>query len=112
MRDQVIVLSRIPQDSSASANEAIYTGYIDHVIQDTDQSKIVYFTDLRAKLQVPLNRSLFPPNADPSVAGKPRTLSLGICRTYTGDLYDATNSDYAAHDAAFSALGIQRLAGK
>ncbi len=54
---------------------------------------------------------MFPPNADPSVAGKPRPMSIGICRTYTPNLYDAA-LDFAASDTPITGLGKLREQGK
>jgi hypothetical protein len=50
---------------------------------------------------------MFPPNADPSVAGKPRPMSIGICRTYTPNLYDAA-LNFAASDTPLKGLGKLR----
>lgn len=112
VRDLPIALARLARGSAATTAENVATVYADHVAADSDQTKIVYCTDILAKLQSQMIRPLFPPDVDPSVALRPRPDAWGICRTFVPPLYDATNRDYAIGDSAISAFGKVRVQGK
>lgn len=111
IRDQDISLSRTPQGGSADTAETVATLIMDHCQQQTDQTKTLYCNDKLTLLQSQLYRPLFPPNADPSVAGKPRPIAWGVCRTFTPALYDAVNFYYAIGDAPISQVGFPRING-
>lgn len=112
VRDISMPIYRLAQGGSFDTAEQSFLGIVDAVHADTDQTKIIYLTDAISQLQQPLNRALYPPNVDKSVAGKPRDISLGPCRNYIPSLFDTTNNLYGAHDTNLSALGILRIAGK
>lgn len=112
IRDQLVSISRLYQGAALSTAEPILTAVIDHCDQTSDQTKTLFCYDKIVTLQSQLVRPLFPPNADPAVAGKPRPISLGICRTYIPALYDSVNLRFAASDETISAVGKGREQGK
>lgn len=107
-----VVISRVQSGSAMATAEVLFTGVFDHCEVDTRQTKQVFARDQLSRLQVAISRALFPPGVDASVAGKPRPVSMGVCRNYEPTLYDPVNFLYAIHDAPISALGRTRVAGK
>ena len=59
----------------------------------------------------PLQTHIFPPSADPIVAGKPWPISLGAARQTTPTLIDPVNRIYALHDMGVVGLGYFRDMG-
>lgn len=111
IRDQVVRIRRGDNGSTIALSEAIYTAIIDRCEQPSDQTKMLYCGSKLTQLQCQLARQLFAPNADQSVAGKPRNLLLGIGRTISLPMYDAANFDYAAGCLPVASLGKARDQG-
>ncbi|MHB8679009.1 MAG: SPRY domain-containing protein [Rudaea sp.] len=111
IRDQLIVFNRVAQGASFNSAETTYTAILDHCEQISDQTKTIFGNDKLTLLQGQLYRPLFPPDADKSVAGKPRPLSLGVCRTYAPSLYDAKNFYFGASSDPITAVGQTRMQG-
>lgn len=59
----------------------------------------------------PLQTHIFPPSADPIVAGKPWPISLGAARQTTPTLVDPVNRIYAVHDRGVVGWGWVRDMG-
>ena len=111
IRDQLALFSRLPHNTTFDANaQAVFSAIIDKCEQPTDQTKVLHCKDKLVLLESQLIRAMFPPNADPSVAGKPRPMSLGICRTYSPSLYEALS--FAASDTPITGIGKLREQGK
>jgi hypothetical protein len=110
-RDLPVTISRVIQGGALDSAEAVYQAIFDRVDPLSDQSKRVLLKDRIVLTQQQLTRPVFPPTAEPSVAGKPRPMALGICRTYSPPLYDGTNFYYACSDAPITAFGTVRIQG-
>jgi hypothetical protein len=112
-RDTVCQLYRIPDNSSFDASASIiFTGTFDHCDLDSRRTKQVYFRDYASRLNIAMRRAMFAPDADPTVAGKPRPISLGVDRNYEAILEKSASNLYALADGAISAVGRFRVAGK
>ena len=111
-KNKLVPLVRVPVGAAIAMAEPIYVGVLDHAELATPQTWNVYLRDKMSLLSVPLKRELFPPTADPSVAGKLRPSLIGIARTFTAELEDATARQYAMGDRAVTAFGRVRVAGK
>jgi hypothetical protein len=107
-----VPLLRVPLYSAIATAEPVYVGVLDHAELASPQIWNVYLRDKMSLLAVPLERELFPPTADPSVAGKYRPALIGIARTFTAELEDAPTRRYAMGDRVTTAFGRVRVAGK
>jgi len=112
IRDQLVRFRRCLQGTSSDAAEGVFTAVIDRCEQTSDQTKTIYANDKIILLQNQLQRPIFMPNVDPSVAGKPWPIAWGICRTYTPSLWDSVNSIYALSATVISQIGFPRVSGK
>lgn len=91
-------------DWKGSLDDAIVVGtaILDDVGTSGDSAGTIQLRDIQTLLQKPLQRKLYPPFADSSVANTPIPIMLGACRNVDlgGELYDAVNRYYAISDAA------------
>ena len=69
------------------------------------------FSSSMSLYEQPLQRLIFPPSADPVVAGKVWPTSLGAARQTTPTLVDPVNRIYALHDRGLPAVGYVRDKG-
>ena len=81
-------------------------------IQIVDQNTIkVTLVSSMSELDQPLQRNIFPPSADPVVAGKPWPIALGAARQVTPVLVDPVNRIYALTDLGIVGVGYVRDKG-
>lgn len=112
IRDQLVSIARAVQHGSLDAAENLFSGVLDHCDPRGNQQMTLYANGKLSLLDVQPTRPLFPPDADASVALKPRPIHLGPRRTFTAPMYDTTNRYVAAADDQIGAVGTARLAGK
>jgi hypothetical protein len=111
IRDQIIVIARGQLGVAAAGAEPIFTGVLDRCDQPTDQSKVLQAKGKISLLETQLIRPIFPPNADPTLAGKPRPFREGINRNFAPTPYDNTNLLFPATSSPISGLGKGRDQG-
>jgi len=112
LRDELIVWNRVAQGTSYDGGEQTYTAIFDHCEQPTDQTKTIFGNDKLTLMQGQLRRQQFAPDADPSVAGKPRPYNLGAVITYAPPMYDAKNLYFGASCRPITAVGQTRMQGR
>jgi|GEM_PF-5429640 len=112
VRDLPAKLRRTHRGSRYDSAESLFTGVIDRVEVRSDHIKAVILKGMSATLQRALQTRLFQPSAQPTIAGKPRPISLGAARNFEPVLVDAATNTYALHDAPLSAIVDVTVAGK
>lgn len=110
-RGMQLPLYRTRTNTPIADAEHLFVGVVDHCEQDTLSTKILYARDQRSRLAVPLRRALYPPDLIPSVASKPRSMSLGAVRNYLPEQLDKDGKVYGAHDGAITGVGQCRIGG-
>jgi len=111
-RDQLVRIRRTLQYTSLAAAEDLFSGVIDRCEPNGNQKKTLYVGGKSLLLDKQPLRARFAPDADPSIAGKFRPLTLGVRRTLRATLISQSNRSYAWSDAPESAVGKLRVAGK
>ncbi|HXD83314.1 MAG TPA: hypothetical protein VN599_02670 [Rudaea sp.] len=111
LRDELIVWNRVDLGTSYDAAEQTYTAIFDHCEQPTDQTKTIFGNDKLTLMQGQLRRQMFAPDADASVAGKPRPYNIGAVITYAPPMYDAKNLYFGASCRPITAVGQTRMQG-
>jgi len=91
----------------------VATTLVDKIQQPDAGTLTIKQRDVLSRWDVPLQRQMFPPWVDPGAANRPMPITLGVCRNVVPTLVDqnAGSPIYAFHDAALTALGIQRDMG-
>jgi hypothetical protein len=111
VRDLPWVAERLPQGTSYDSAEPVYAAVIDRVDPTSDQTKRFVLKDKIVQTQAQLVRPVFPPTADPAVAGKTRPSGIGIIFNQEPSLYDSATFKFACTDTAISAFGDMRIQG-
>lgn len=112
VRDSQITVKRTQVGGSVNSAANLCLGIIDSVIGDGDFNKIISLKDNLAVLDGIFQHALFLPNADTSIAGKPRPALLGAGRSLPGVLFNSATNAYAISDASMYQLASVRVAGK
>ena len=104
-RDQVIQFDNVQAGQAYSTRDSVFTGVIDRVTPNTDQTRTIYAGDKRLLLQQQLIRPLFFPNVDTAFAGKPYPFVAGIVRTMVAAQYNSASLIGQLTDAPIAAFG-------
>lgn len=81
-------------------------------ISVVDQGTIrITLVSTMAQLSDPLQTKIFPPSADPAVAGKPWPIALGAARQVTPVVVDPVNRIFALTDQGIVGIGYVRVSG-
>jgi hypothetical protein len=110
-RDLSVRVGQIDVGQAYADRASLYNAVIDNVAPADDLTVKITCRGPEALLDVPLQRWLLRPDADPSSANQPRPLLLGACRNVPAVLVDATTYAYAVSDATILGVGFGRDRG-
>jgi len=110
-RDLPVTVSTLGPGDSYSDRVPLYSAVIDNVATVDDLSVKLTCRDPLGLLDVPLQRWMIRPDADPAAANQPRPIVLGACRNVPTVLTDAPNLVYLATDAPILGIGYVRDSG-
>lgn len=110
-RDLQVTVSALGPGDSYSDRVPLYSAVIDNVATVDDLSVKLTCRDPLGLLDVPLQRWMIRPDADPAAANQPRPIVLGACRNVPTVLTDAPNLVYLATDAPILGIGYVRDSG-
>lgn len=110
-RDLPALLQTVERGASYATAVNVATMIVDDIqIVDQNTIKITAVSSM-SELDQPLQRNIFPPSADPVVAGKPWPIALGAARQVTPVLVDPVNRIYALTDLGIVGVGYVRDKG-
>lgn len=110
-RELPVSLQRIQTGYSILDATDVAEMLVDDVIVQDDGSVRFTFTGGMQAFDAPLQSRIFPPSADPVVAGKPFPILLGAARSVTPTLVDPVNRIYQVSDAGLPGWGWVRDKG-
>ena len=111
MRDLPALLQTIYPGETYANVQNVATMIVDDV-QVVDQNTLrITAVSSMSELDQPLQKRIFPPSADPVVAGKPWPIALGAVRQMTPVLVDPVNRIYALTDLGIVGVGYVRDKG-
>ena len=110
-RDVPVTVSRTDAGQTFADRVPVYTAIIDSASSTDDLNIKLTCRDTLGLLDVPAQRALFRPDADPSAANTPRPVILGACRNVPIAPVDAVNLVYATSDAPILGIGYVRDSG-
>lgn len=111
VRDLNASLKYIEPGDYLSASENIASMIVDDVQAQDAASIRLTLTSSMSMYDQPLQTMIFPPSADPVVAGKPWPISLGAARQTAPVLIDPVNRIYAVSDRGVPGWGYIRDMG-
>jgi len=111
LRGSVRDMDVLVQTDDGGNRTAIYTAIVDSIVASGDDMATITCRDSLGLLQVPLQRQMIPPNADPDAANTPRPVLLGACRNVPVKQTDAINYVFAASDSPMMGIGFCRVSG-
>lgn len=110
-RDMTVRVSQIDAGDTYADRAPLYSAVIDSVSAVDDLSVKLTCRDPLGLLDVPVQRMLIRPSADPAAANTPRPIVLGACRNIPAVLLDAGIYSYAVCDAPLLGIGYVRDSG-
>lgn len=110
-RDLPVRIGQIQRGQTYADRVNLFAAVIDNVTAVDDLQVKLTCRDPLALLDVPLQRWLIRPDADPSSANTPRPILLGACRNVPCLILDATSYTYAVADAPLLGIGFGRDQG-
>lgn len=110
-RDMPVTVSRIDAGQTFAQRVPVYTAVIDSASVADDLNIKLTCRDRLGLLDVPTQRALFRPDAEPSAANTPRPIVLGACRNVPVVLTDAAAISYTTSDAPVLGIGYVRDSG-
>lgn len=110
-RDLPVAVSRINAGQTFADRTPVYTAIIDSATATDDLSVKLTCRDPLGLLDVPAQRMLIRPSADPASANTPRPILLGACRNVPAVLLDPSIYSYAICDTPLLGIGYVRDSG-
>ena len=110
-RDMPVKIGQIQRGQTYADRVNLFSAVIDNVSAVDDLQVKLTCRDPLALLDVPLQRWLIRPDADPSSANQPRPILLGACRNVPCVILDATTYTYAVADTPLLGIGFARDSG-
>jgi len=110
-RDLPVRIGQVNRGQTYADRVNLFSAVIDNVSAVDDLQVQLTCRDPLALLDVPLQRWLIRPDADPASANQPRPILLGACRNVPCVLLDATTYTYAVADAPVLGIGFGRDRG-
>lgn len=110
-RDLPVRIGQIQRGQGYADRVNLFSAVIDNVTAVDDLQVKLTCRDPLALLDVPLQRWLIRPDADPASANQPRPILLGACRNVPCVILDATTYTYAVADAPLLGIGFGRDRG-
>lgn len=110
-RDLTADLETVETRGSYDSAQSIAKMIVDSITV-TDQGTLrITLVSTMAQLSDPLQTKIFPPSADPVVAGKPWPIALGAARQVTPVVVDPVNRIFALTDQGIVGIGYVRVSG-
>lgn len=106
-RDQNVTIRLLDEGDSFADAVVVASAIFDGVSGD-DNGKSIRLRDKLSKMDTPLQRRLFLPNAADSAANQPIPVILGTARNVDPVLYDEFNLAYAVHDDRVNSIVVVR----
>lgn len=110
-RDTPVRISCITPGETYAERTPLFSAVVDNVTAQNDLLVTLTCRDPLALLDVPLQRRLIRPDADPASANQPWPILLGACRNVPCVSLDATTYTYAASDTPLLGIGFVRDSG-
>lgn len=111
LRDLPVTLEWIEQGQSILSADHVADMIVDDLQVLDDGALRLRLSSAMSVLDAPLQNMIFPPSADPVVAGKPWPILEGAARSVTPVLVDPVNRIYALSDRAIVGWGYIRDMG-
>lgn len=111
MRDLPAELAWVMQGESVDAADSVAKMIVNDIAVQDDGSVRVAMAGKMAMFDEPLQTRIFPPSADPVVAGKPWPIALGAVRSAEPVLVDPVNRHYVLSDRGLPGWGYIRDMG-
>jgi hypothetical protein len=109
-RDAPVILRLVEEGAPLSSATTLAEGILERV-EASDDSKRLVISGKTKRLDVPLQRRLFLPDAVESAANTPRPVLIGAARNIEPVLFDESGQRYAVSDRSVSTIAALRDRG-